>query len=168
MLIKEATIYDGTGKISFVADVGIRGDKIVSVQKDIQEKAKNIIQAKGFILSPGFIDIHSHSDYFLLINPTADSKITQGVTTEVGGNCGYSAAPIWGEAQKRREEEYQKYYNLKLGWSSLSEYFKRLEDTTIALNYAHLIGHNTLRQSAMGSSNRAPTTQELSQMKKGL
>lgn len=168
MLIKEATIYDGTGKISFVADVGIRGDKIVSVQKDIQEKAKNIIQAKGFILSPGFIDIHSHSDYFLLINPTADSKITQGVTTEVGGNCGYSAAPIWGEAQKRREEEYQKYYNLKLGWSSLSEYFKRLEDTTIALNYAHLIGHNTLRQSAMGSSNRAPTTQELSQMKKGV
>ncbi|MBI3017648.1 MAG: amidohydrolase family protein, partial [Deltaproteobacteria bacterium] len=132
------------------------------------EKAKKEIQAKNLILCPGFIDIHSHSDYFLLINPTADSKITQGVTTEIGGNCGYAAAPIWGEAKERREEEYQKYYKLKLGWSKLKDYFQRLEKERIALNYGQLIGHNTLRQSAMGSLNRPATPQEIAKMIEGL
>src|SRR3989338_2451009 len=167
ILIRGATIYNGTGKKYFVADVAIQKDKIAHIGQ-IKEKAKKTIEAKNFILCPGFIDIHSHSDYFLLINPSADSKITQGVTTEIGGNCGYAAAPIWGEAKERREEEYQKYYKLKLGWSKLKDYFKRIEKEGIALNYGQLIGHNTLRQSAMGSVNRPATPQEISKMIEGL
>ncbi len=167
VLIRGATIYDGTGQKSFVADVGIEKDKIIQIGL-ITEKAKKTIEAKNFVLCPGFIDIHSHSDYFLLINPTADSKITQGVTTEIGGNCGYAAAPIWGEARERREEEYQKYYKLKLGWSKLKEYFQRLEREKIAINYGQLIGHNTLRQSTMGSVNRPATQKEINEMVQGL
>lgn len=166
-LIENATVYDGTGKKYFEANVGVEKNQIVFVGSQ-KEKAKNYIQANHFILCPGFIDVHSHSDHALLINPTADSKITQGVTTEIGGNCGYSAAPIWGEAKDRRVEEYKKAYNLKVDWNTLGEYFQRLEKEKISVNYAHLIGHNTLRLSAMGSGNRAPSQKELSEMCKGL
>ena len=162
-LIKGATVYDGSLKPPKKCDVAIQKDKIAKVGL-ISEPARKTIDAKNLILAPGFIDIHSHSDYFLLIQPTADSHLTQGVTSEIGGNCGYSAAPIFGEAKLRREEEYQKYYNLKLGWQSLDEYFKRLEKTKIALNYGHLIGHNTLRQSVMGTVNRKATSAEIQKM----
>ncbi len=167
LVIKNAVIYDGTGGESFKGSVGISGDKIVVVGNATQD-AKKTIDGTGLVLSPGFIDIHSHSDYFLLINPGADSKVTQGVTTEIGGNCGYAAAPIWGEAKKRREAEYFKHYKLKLGWKHLNEYLDRLENKGIGVNYGQLIGHNTLRSSAMGEANRAPTKKELLQMVKAV
>lgn len=167
LVIKNAVICDGTGGESFKGSVGVSGDKMVAVG-NVTEDAKKTIDGTGLVLCPGFIDIHSHSDYFLLIQPTADSKVSQGVTTEIGGNCGYAAAPIWGEAKKRREAEYLKHYKLKLGWKRLSEYFDRLESKGIGVNYGQLIGHNTLRYSAMGGANRAPTQKELSQMIKGV
>ncbi len=167
LVIKGATVYDGTGAKPTIQDVGIIKDKISKIGR-ISDSATQVINAKGLILSPGFIDIHSHSDYFLLLLPTADSKITQGVTTEIGGNCGYAAAPIWGEAKTRREEEYQKYYKLCLGWSSLKDYSHRLEEAGLGINYGQLIGHNTLRQSVMGNVRRVATTDEVSQMQKGV
>lgn len=167
LVIKNALIYDGTGGEPFKGDVGIRGNKIHAIGR-LTEEAQKTIDAEGLVLSPGFVDIHSHSDYFLLINPGADSKITQGVTTEIGGNCGYAAAPVWGEAKKKREAEYSKHYKLKLGWKSLAEYFRRLEDQGMGINYGQLIGHNTLRYSELGGTKRTPMKKELSHMVQGV
>ena len=97
IIIKNSTIIDGSGKDGFAADIGISNDRIVKIGR-IEESGRQIIDANGLVVSPGFVDCHSHSDYYLIINPLAESKIRQGVTTEIGGNCGYSSAPLSGEA----------------------------------------------------------------------
>lgn len=94
IIIKNAYVIDGTGSPRFKADIGIEGSKIAKIGDLKSEKAVRIIDAFGLVASPGFIDMHSHSDFTLLINPRAESKIRQGITTEVIGNCGGSAAPL--------------------------------------------------------------------------
>ncbi|MBI5789831.1 MAG: D-aminoacylase [Candidatus Schekmanbacteria bacterium] len=164
ILIKNITVVDGSGEPGFIADVGVEQDRISLIGQAQATTADKTIEGQGKVLCPGFVDIHSHSDYYLLINPQGESKLRQGVTTEVGGNCGYSAAPIGGKILAERQRQYQENYSLDLDWQSLSQYRKRLEDSRIAINYAPLIGHNTIRATVMGVENREPTFQELSQM----
>jgi N-acyl-D-amino-acid deacylase len=170
ILIKNAYVIDGTGSRRFKADIGIKGTKIARIGDLKSERAVQVINASRLVASPGFIDMHSHSDFTLLINPKAESKIRQGITTEVIGNCGISAAPL----NETLKEELEKTMpilgeaGLELDWSAMKEYLNRLERQGIAVNVVPLVGHGNLRVCAMGFDNRAPTETELEKMKKKL
>lgn len=164
ILIKGARVIDGTGNPWFHADVGVDDGKIVTVGNYRGAEAARIIEADGLVVCPGFIDIHSHSDWPLLVNPKAESKIRQGVTLEVIGNCGGSAAPLKGKALDTAEGT-AKDHGIELRWSSMAEYLALLERQGVALNVASLVGQGTVRASVMGYEKRAPTKQELEQMK---
>ena len=163
VVIKNGCLVDGTGNPWFKADVGIKSGKVLKISDLSSEDANRIINAKGLVVSPGFIDIHSHSEYSLLANSKAESKIRQGVTTEVNGNCGDSPAPIRGISTY--DKELAEEYKLDLDWSTLGEYLDRLERQGIALNVALLVGHGTIRTAVMGYENRPPTREELEEMK---
>ena len=127
LLIKNGLLADGVADEVYNADIAIEGDKIAAIAQNIDRGlAKETIDAKGQITAPGFVDVHSHSDYYLLIDNRAESKLMQGVTTEVGGNCGYAAAPMAGEVLRSRTKDYEEQFGLKVTWSGLDEYFKTL------------------------------------------
>src|SRR3972149_10882901 len=107
LVIAGATIVDGSGSPPVAGDIALRGDRIAAVGTVPATGARRVIRAQGLVACPGFVDVHSHSDYFLLLNPRAESAVRQGVTTEIGGNCGYSAAPIWGAWAEERAEAYR-------------------------------------------------------------
>ncbi|TFH13454.1 D-aminoacylase, partial [Candidatus Bathyarchaeota archaeon] len=166
-VIKNGKILDGTGNPWFYADVGIDEGIIRKIGR-IDEKPEAVIDAKGYIISPGFIDIHSHSDLPVVIDPLAQSKIRQGVTTEVVGQCGNSAAPMNEEVK-----EYRKKYNssrvpkgFEYNWSTMKSYLDLLERYGVAVNIAPVVGHGTVRQNVMGYENREPTECELEDMRK--
>jgi N-acyl-D-amino-acid deacylase len=164
VIIKNGIVVNGTGAPEKQLDVGIVGDRIVKLGALSKEQAKNIIDVDGLIVAPGFIDIHSHSDICLLSNPRAESKIRQGVTTEVGGNCGASVAPI---TDKNRDNflEEAKEMEIEVDWHTMGDFFNKLENSGIALNYISLVGHGTIRSAIMGLDDRTPTGFELRQMK---
>ncbi|PJB45427.1 MAG: amidohydrolase, partial [Deltaproteobacteria bacterium CG_4_9_14_3_um_filter_44_9] len=150
IVISNGKIMDGSGTLPYRGSIGIKGDMILKIAATTSLSGKRIIEAEGMVVSPGFVDIHGHSDYFLLLNPQAESKVRQGVTTEIGGNCGYSAAPIFGEEAYEREIEYRKQFSLDLNWRTLKEYGDLLKRIGISMNFAILLGHNTIRASVMG------------------
>lgn len=168
IVIKDAEVFDGTGAPGFPADLGIAGDRVAAVGRIADPGRARVIDGRGLAAAPGFVDIHSHSDYHLLLNPRSDSSVRQGVTTEIGGNCGYAAAPIWGPWLADRAQSYKAVYDLPLDWRHVGEYFARLTRVGISVNYGHLIGHNTLRGSAMGGADRAPKAEELAAMVEGV
>jgi len=100
LIVHRGLIVDGSGRPAFKADIGILDGKIAEVGVLDPKHASEVVDASGLAVAPGFIDMHSHSDYVLLVNPKAESKVRQGVTTEVIGNCGNSAAPILGPAKE--------------------------------------------------------------------
>ena len=166
IIIKNGVVVDGTGNPWFKADVGISQGKIIHVGKLTNAKAKRIIDARGLMVSPGFIDIHAHSDLSLLINSRAESKIRQGVTTEVIGNCGTSPAPLRKETLRFLKDEWgAEAKAVKWNWSSFSDYLRRLEENGVSLNVASLVGHGTVRTAVMGVENRSPTSKELRKMR---
>jgi N-acyl-D-amino-acid deacylase len=144
--------------------VGIKGERITAITSLQNAKSKSIIDATDKIISPGFIDIHSHTDLELLANPKAESKIRQGVTTELSGNCGGSAFP-----RKKDPTSYERKMaerlNLNIDWTNLEEYHSRLARQGTAVNHATLVGHGTLRSFVMGEENREPNTKEMEVMK---
>lgn len=165
ILIKNGKIVDGTASPWFKGDVAIKGEKILGVGKQNQVDADLIVDAKGVVVSPGFIDLHSHSEFQLLINPQADSLVRQGITTIMNGVCGFSAAPI--------KNEHLKLFRLfveemKPRWSTLREYYDQLEMQGIAINTGSFVGLGNCRISAMGADawDRSPTGNELEEMKK--
>jgi len=164
LVIRRGFIVDGTGSPGFRADLAVNGGKIVKIAKTIEEGAKRVIDASGLAVCPGFIDMHTHSDFVLLVNPRAESKVRQGVTTEVIGNCGESAAPAKGVALERAERVMSRYGG-EVEWTSFSDYLDLLERRGIALNVAALVGHGTVRMCVMGMENRPPTKEELKEMR---
>jgi N-acyl-D-amino-acid deacylase len=164
IVISNGKIIDGSGRLPYRGSIGIKGDMILKIEATTSLSGKRIIDAEGMVVSPGFVDIHGHSDYFLLVNPQAESKVRQGVTTEIGGNCGYSAAPIFGKEADEREVEYRKQFSLDLNWHTVQEYSELLKRIGISMNFAILLGHNTIRASVMGKENRAPGKKELEDM----
>lgn len=166
IIIKNGVVIDGTGaKPRESVDIGIAGDKIAFIGRLNDENAGEVIDAKGAVVSPGFIDIHGHSDYFILIEPMVPNKLRQGVTTEIGGNCGYSSAPVSSELNEERGASLFKNFGLKPDWLTLREYHERLEKVKIGINFASLIGHNTVRASVMGGEARPPEQEEMERMK---
>ncbi|MGC2424115.1 MAG: amidohydrolase family protein, partial [Nitrospirota bacterium] len=159
LLIKNITLYDGTGSDGYPADILIDGEKIARIKAGLSVPGAEVIDGKGLAAAPGFIDIHAHSEYSLLAEPAAPSKIMQGVTTEVSGNCGLSAAPLTGEAAKARQSEFAEL-GITQTWEDFPGYFDALTKTRPALNFATYCGHGNLRASVMGYSDRKPTEEE--------
>jgi N-acyl-D-amino-acid deacylase len=159
---------DGSGNPWFHADVGIEGNKITAIGNPKDKAARRVIDADGMIVAPGFIDIHSHSDYPILIEPEGHSKIRQGVTTEVIGNCGSSAAPMNQDLKKYRDkyDKAQLGENFEFSWNSMKEYLELVRSKGISFNIVPLVGHGTLRQNTVGNDNRPPTREEYKEMKR--
>ena len=162
VIIRGGDLVDGTGTPPRRADVGIRADTIVEVGDLSQATATRVIDATGLVVAPGFIDMHSHSDFPLLVDGRALSKTTQGVTTELLGESD-SAAPASGAVRPEVEKEL-KSYELSLDWATLGEYFSRLERQRTAVNVVSLVGAGQVRAAVVGYDRRAPTADELSRM----
>jgi len=161
LLLRDGLIVDGTGASPTRGDVGILGDRVGQVGDLAGAEAAQTIPCAGRLVCPGFIDVHSHSDAFLLIEPGAQSKIAQGITTEVIGNCGASAAPRSGAA--RMPADWQAHLPA-VSWRTLAEYRHRLAEARPAVNVAALVGHNTLRGSVLGYDPRPARPDELADM----
>lgn len=167
VLVKGGTIYDGSGGPPRRADLAIAGDRIAAIGQVEGVQAPTVIDASGLAVAPGFIDIHTHSDFFSLLVPGADSKVTSGVTTELVGNCGGSAFPLRGQAKARAQEVYGDY-GLRIEWEDIDGYFDYAEEVGYAINRAALVGHGTLRALAVGYGDEPPTPAHLQQMKREL
>ncbi len=169
LAIRNGYVLDGTGNSWFRADIGVKNGKIVSVGRFVQN-ANTSVNAQGLTVSPGFIDMHSHSDDPLLVNPKAESKIRQGVTTEVIGNCGDSGAPINQTIRKEMKETGALLISagVEIDYSTLQEYVRKLERQGISVNVAPLVGHGNLRKMVIGYENCPPTARELQRMKNTL
>jgi N-acyl-D-amino-acid deacylase len=163
LAIRGGLVVDGSGKKGYEADLGVKDGKIARIGSIRSGDADETIDTSGLIVAPGFIDIHSHSDAPLLINPKAESMVRQGVTTNVIGNCGGSIAPLTDLA---KEEIVGRLGQLGVdaSWSSFGEYLERLEQG-VALNVVAFVGHGTVRQCVMDLEERAPTSGELEEMK---
>ena len=165
ILIKNGTIVDGTGLEPRLSDIGIKGDRIEFIGKT-QSKANKIIDAQNLIVAPGFIDIHTHSDFFYFLDSKADSKISQGVTFEFVGNCGLSfCGPVLSGPSSQ--------FDTRLGWfktdwhpnwTDFPGYLDALENIEKPLNVATQIGHNTVRQKIMGMQTHVPDPSEIKKM----
>lgn len=160
--IINGNLVDGTGAPSARLDIGINGDTIDTIGSLAGAESVCTIDAAGKIVCPGFIDAHSHSDAYILIEPSAASKLFQGITTEVTGNCGASAAPLVGAYQMPSDWRDKQYPG---SWSSVSEYRELLESLHPAPNIVLLTGHNTLRAGIAGYGNRKLSRSELDKMK---
>jgi len=167
LAIKRGTIVDGTGKPAFRADVGIRDGKVAVIGDLDAVEAEKSIRAEGLVVAPGFVDIHAHSDFTIMLNPRAESKIHQGVTTEVTGNCGATAAPI---SNTHRQEALDHLLttlgisgseSLAWDWTSFGDYLDHLRRRPLGINLVPLVGHTMLRIAVMGTADRPPTEEEM-------
>jgi len=167
LLIKGGRIIDGSGGPSWEGDVGVRQGRIVALGA-LEGEASEVIEARGLAVAPGFTDIHSHSDLSFLLDPTAQSKVRQGVTLEVTGNCGMSTcAPLIGEAREALETRLTSYEaGLEVDWTTFAEWLDRLQRSGSTVNLATMVGHNTVRTAVMGFADRGPTPDELSTMRR--
>ena len=162
-LIKNGTIIDGTGRLRYDADVGIRGGKIEAIGSLEDAEAGRIVDAEGLIVAPGFIDMHSHSDMSLFDDPGGESKVHQGVTTEVTGNCSYSPFPL-GPASAA---------NIGMGWkfewgewSDLNGWAERLEANGMSINIAAQLGQAALQIAVGANEDRPATRDEMREMQR--
>jgi len=164
-----ATVVDGTGAAGSREDVGIRDDVIVAVGDLSREPAGRTVNATGRVLAPGFIDMHSHSDWRLWSHRRAESKVRQGVTTEVVGNCGFSPAPVSAEhLDDVRAFALHVPRGMDFSWRSVRDYVEAFDRDGIAVNVVQLVGHGALRVAAMGFARRPPSADELLRMQRWL
>ena len=162
-IITGGKIIDGTGAGPVAADIGGKADRITAIGSLRGQSALKTIAAEGCYVCPGFIDVHSHSDTFLMIAPSAPSKVYQGVTTEIVGNCGASAAPI---ATKKDLPFDWQLLSYPGQWQSMREYLRLLEQCRPAVNVIPLVGHNRLRIAVMGYEDRLSSADELRKMER--
>jgi dihydroorotase/N-acyl-D-amino-acid deacylase len=162
-IISGAHIVDGTGAPWVAGDIAIAGDRIVAIGDLSKATARKRLDAKGLVVSPGFIDVQGQSEFNVLVDNRAASKITQGVTTEITGE-GSSIAPI-NDRMKKENEEVAKKYGVTVDWSTLDEYFKHFERTKPAINLGTFVGAGGVRNYVMGTVNRPASPAELEQMR---
>jgi len=168
LIIKNARVVDGTGTLAFEADIAIDKRKIIEIGS-IGQTAKETIDAEGFVVTPGFIDVHGHSDIFAIADPGRASKLCQGVTTEICGQCGLGPAPV-------SDEFYQQYIGLcnsfgapiypdSKSFTSFGIYIDYMERLPLGINTAYFIPHGILRLAVMGLSPEKPSPEQLEKMK---
>ncbi len=164
ILILDGTVFDGGGGPPAEMDVGLSGDRITFIGKAGARSAAATLDARGLFVSPGFMDVHSHSDFTLLADPmAAEGKLFQGVTAELNGNCGLSGGPLLGEAAGQRESDLSEL-GISERWQGLDEYLRLLEGRGLFMNFATLCGHGNIRASVLGYADRAPKDFELARM----
>lgn len=162
VLIRDGIVYDGRGGEPVRAAVGIANGRVASIGAPAASAAVEI-DAAGLVVTPGFIDIHSHSDYTLLIDPRAVSAVAQGVTTEVIGNCGFGCAPI-GDPKLAQSAIYGFDASIPLTWRSIGEYLARLEAASPAVNVITLVPNAQLRLGSVGLADRPASSPEIAEM----
>ena len=163
LLIRDGLLLDGSGSAGMPGDIAIAAGRIAAMGPNLEAEAAKTIDAAGLAVAPGFIDIKTHSDFTLPINPKAESKVRQGVTTEIIGHCGFSVAP----ALPGKVELLRDYLSPSAPWLPFRETtFPDYLDTfpATAVNAGMLVGHNTLRLMAMGMEARPPSPAELARM----
>jgi N-acyl-D-amino-acid deacylase len=159
ILIRGGHVFDGGGGGGIAGDVAIYAGRIAAIGPELPRDAHHTINASGLAVAPGFIDIKTHSDFTLPINPKAESKVRQGVTTEIIGHCGFSVAPVLpGNVELLRD-----YLSASAPWlpfreTTFADYLATFPATSV--NAGMLVGHNTLRLMAMGMADRAPSDAE--------
>jgi N-acyl-D-amino-acid deacylase len=163
VLIRNGHIVDGTGSPWYSADIAIRGGKIAAIGRMPHADAKQVIDAHGRVVAPGFIDMLGQSDLTILVDPRLPSKIYQGITTEVTGEGG-SAAPL-NDAIIRDDRLSFEHFKVTPDWRTLGQYFARLEKQGIGINVADYVGATQVRRMVLGDADRAPTAAELEQMR---
>lgn len=167
LLIRNGQVIDGSGRPAFRADVGVSADRVAVVGDLTGAAARRVLDASGRFVTPGFMDIHTHSDESAVVNRRMESKIQQGVTVEVAGNCGASAAPLVGDSIETETKDLA-LYGYSLDWRTMDEYLSRVEAGGISNNLAMLVGHGTLRQGVMSGAMRAPSATEMDEMSRML
>ncbi len=167
ILIKNGTIIDGTGAPWIKADLVIKDDKIAKMG-EIKEDAETVLDAKGLVVSPGWIDVHVHADHTILGNPEGLSYTHQGITTVTMGNCGLSTYPL---SEEHRDDliEYLKPFTggiqMDYDWSNMKEFNQRIMRKGTSLNLVPFVGHGSIRIAALGFENRSPDESEMEKMK---
>ena len=163
VVIANARILDGTGNPWYRGDIGIRGKRIATIGDLSSAEAKRRIDAKNRVASPGFIDMHSHASWKLLVDPRAASKITQGVTLEIEGE-GSSVAPLTPVLIEKQRRQYERF-GITPDWRTIGDYFQRLERTPANVNFATYLGTSTVREIVIGHEDRPATPDELDRMR---
>ena len=169
ILIKGGNVLDGTGSPWLRADIGI-GDGRISKVGVVAAHAKKTIEASGFVVAPGFVDLHTHNDLTILAHPDAESYVMQGVTTACVGNCGLSIAP----ANPANLDLLKRYlspflvsgFDYGWKWQALSEYYEKVEEQGISQNLAPLVGHGTIRLAVKGLDAGEVSKGEMTAMKR--
>ncbi|MHB0870225.1 MAG: N-acyl-D-amino-acid deacylase family protein [Chloroflexota bacterium] len=165
--IRQARVLDGSGSRWFRGDVGISDGRIMAVGDLTGAPARREVDAEDLCLAPGFVDAHTHSDFTLPRFPRGESSISQGVTTEVGGNCGLSPFPV---DQARLDLVNQSIFfmgaDLAWEWRSTEDFLATLESLPLSHNFLPLVGHGALRVAAMGFERRPPDDKEMDEMKR--
>lgn len=193
-IIRNGKIIDGSGNDGYVADLGIKNGKIKFIGKmALEEEADTIIDAEGKVVTPGFINMHSHGDQTLFMFPRGESTVKQGITTNYCGNCGATPGPMdkvwvrkfweydaWDQVDPYIESPntilpreqvvpvVEKYFGVKIDWATMGEYMIKLEKEGISYNYIPNVGHGDIRAQVLGDSPRKPDDKELTEMKRYL
>lgn len=168
MIIRNGVIYDGTGCQGIRSDIGIKDGRIENIGDLKCAEAATVIEAEGLVVSPGFIDTHSHSGLEALVHPQTPHNIMQGITTCVVGQDAMGLAPIVEEhveSWKKTMAGLEGDYKADWMWRSVSDYFDRLDAMDLGPNFAYLAPHSNVRLCVMGLDNREPTSEELAEMK---
>jgi N-acyl-D-amino-acid deacylase len=168
IVIRGGQVLDGTGAAARMVDIGIRDGKIIAVGNLADAQATQVIDARGLVVTPGFIDIHSHLDTALLIAPRAESKIRQGVTTTVTGNCGGGAAPLGGPEMEQQLADFKDEFGFNCPYRDMDGFFTLLSQQGTAINLISLVGLGDIRGKIVGLDNRPATQGEIRVMQREL
>ena len=163
VLIKGGQVIDGATGALEPADVGISGETIARIGA-IDERARTTIDAEGLVVSPGFVDVHTHSDITLLVNPLAESAVRQGVTTQVFPNCGMGLAPAV-RAARDDVETRTAPFGINVTWTTVGEYYRAVEEAQPSVNVVPMVAQGTVRMAVMGYSNESPSPDQLAEMR---
>ncbi len=164
LVLRRATVFDGMGTPGLEMDVAVTGDRITEVGTVAATGAEEIDLA-GMALAPGFVDIHSHADLSLLVNPNAESRIRQGVTLEIVGQDGSSVGPMSDAGFRGTRDRYRDAYGVDIDFRDLGGFLDRLDRTPATVNLATMIGHGTIRGLVVGGADRPATEEEIQRMR---
>ena len=166
VILKNGEIHDGLGSPGFVGDVAIKNGRIEEIGTLSKVEAKEIIDATGLTVSPGFVDMHTHSDFTLIADGRAESQVHQGVTTEVIGQCGMSCAPVCSHSAIRTVAPWYTEEAEHAHWHGFGEYLQALDNTDLGVNVMAFVGHGTIHRAVLGGALRAGEPDEIDAMTK--